>query len=125
MLEVDVLDAQLQAFIDAQAATVEQRDDQVVAAIELLQYQFDFIRCEHGRQTALLACQLEAKIANLQLEVFLVKEDQRVKRRLLRVDADVPVDRQMGQEAGDFAWRDVCRMLSVGESNVAADPAEV
>lgn len=101
-VEVNVLHAQLQAFVDPEAGTVEEHDDDPDSSRQVFHDCGGFVTAEHERHTGRHTRSGNLlDLANVHLEHVSVHEEQRTQRLILRRRAHVLPHRQPGQKGGD------------------------
>src|SRR5689334_9441468 len=124
--EVDILDAQRQAFLQPQAGTVEQCTDQPVLWCNLRQQCCDFVARQNNRNmyrrpgTADFAHPRQVDAENFTIE----KEDRR-QSLLVCGGGDFQYGSQVREPGLDLGSSHDARMAQVVKADVAADPEQV
>ena len=120
--EVDVLDAQARTFEQAQAGAVEQQDQEVGDAAEVLQDGSDLVPGHDNRQVLRPpGTHHLVKPRQVLLEHHAVEKEQGRQRLVLGGGGDVPLDGQRGQELRDFPGPHLDGIALAVEENVAPD----
>jgi hypothetical protein len=126
VLEIEVLDAQVQAFGDAHAGAVEQPGQQALLTLKQRQHACHFSHRQHHRQTRRAVRTADGLHPRQVLpEHLLVQEQQRRKRLPVRGDRYLPIGRQPGQKGLNLGLPHLARVAHVMEAHERAHPMDV
>ena len=125
-VEIEVLDAQAQAFHQAQTAAVQEAGEQEVRPGQVGEQALDLGAAEDGWDAARAAGAdvLEGQ-GDLGTQHVAVEEEQGGEGLILGRCGDLHLDGQVGQEGFDFRGAHGGRMTLVMEEDEAADPGQV
>jgi len=124
--EIHVLDTQFQAFHHAQAAAVEQFDDQPVGTRQQLDNVDGLFPGQNGRQaTRLFGLNGVDSAIQFYFEYITIEEKDGVERLILGRGGDVALHGQVGQVCLDLVHPHLPWMAFVVEEDEALDPIGV
>jgi hypothetical protein len=114
-LEVHVLDPEPQALEKPEPAAVEKHRDESRSAVELVKDASHFLTREHDRNPLRYFGAPDAlDPSGLLPQHFLVQEEQRAQRLILRRRADAILDRERRQELADLRFAHLAWMTHLG-----------
>jgi hypothetical protein len=124
--QVQVLDAQLQAFLQPDAGAVEQAGHQPVRARQEAQHALNLVPRQHDRQP-LRAARPDDRVQPGQgrLQHLPVQEQERCERLVLGTRRDLAVHSQVRQEPFDIDGTKAPGMLVAAEPDETVNPVEV
>ena len=124
VVEIDVFDAQAQAFHQTQSAAVEYLGHEQVDSGELVEYGFDFGFVEDGGQDAgaVGADDLELFLIKFDVEYVAVEEQDGAEGLVLGGGGDVVLGDEVGDVGVDFCDAHFARVAFFVEEDVAAHP---
>ncbi len=125
-IEVKVLDAQLQCFVQSEARAVEQCRDQPGDSGQLTEDRSDFrTRHHHWQGGGHSSARKVAQGREVPLDDVFVEKEEGGEGLILCRGGDGLIDGQVCQEGLDVALAHVARMALVVKQDVAADPCGV
>lgn len=125
VLEVNILDAQADAFHEAQAAAVEELGHQFVGAVQAVQELPDLFAGEDGGEAFGSFGRGEEDGVNLFVEDLAVEEEDCAEGLVLGGGGDISFHSEVGQEGLDFWGTHIGGMAFVVEEDEAAHPVHV
>ena len=125
-VEIEVLDAQAQAFQQAQAGAVEQLGLELVDARHLRNHLARLVFREHLRQVlGRLGADGVDRVVKLLVEHRAIEEQERAEGLILRRRGNVTLDGEMGKKRLDFRAAHVFRVALAVVQDEAAYPIDV
>ena len=124
--EIDVLDAQLEAFAQAQTGAVKQARHQPSGSFQFAEQRAHFRFGKNNRQTYRPLCPHHSiQPRQFQRQHLRIKEEQRGQRLILRRRGDVALGRKMAKERADLCRPHLARMPLAGEKDETLDPVHI
>jgi len=126
--QVHVLDAQLAALQQAEAAAVEESGHQAedaIGPVHVLQDRRHLRRRQDHGQPFRPPGPHRVDAAQVDLQHLLVQKEQGVERLVLRAGRDATVDRQVGEELLDLGGAHVTRVPFAVEEDESRDPLDI
>src|ERR1044071_777951 len=103
------MDAQIDAFGQAQAAAIEQQAYEAVWRLELIENRLGFrMRKDNGNVSVSFGANDTIELAKFAPEHVAVKEEERVKSLILGGGGNSMTDGQLRKKAPNFGGADVC-----------------
>lgn len=126
VIEVDIFDAEGEAFGDTESGAIEEGGDEVFRLGEEGEDFLDFAMGEDGREAfGCFGMGELADIADLDLEDLVIEECQRIERLVLVSRRDVKVFGEVREELSDFGGSHSTGMFQVVKDDEAFDPVGV
>lgn len=125
-IEVDVLDAKLEAFGEAESGAIEQAGNELRRAVERGQQPAHLVAREHDRQAGRRAGADDAgQVSEGAMEDGIIEEQERAEGLVLGRGGDRAANGERGQEGGDRGLAEEVGMLLVVEDDEPTDPVGV
>jgi len=126
LLEVDIFDPKTQAFIEPQAATVNEPRHELMRAAEMLENSVHFVFFENYRKSAsCLGSHGVGKIAQIAVKDVAEKEEQAVESLVLCGGGHMPLCGEMTEKAFDISGVELVGRFAAHEAIESAQPLEV
>jgi hypothetical protein len=126
LVEIHILHAQRQRFIQAHARAVKEPREQARFAIEKREEALHLGDRQHGGNAALaLRAPDLVEPRQLQAEHFLVQEQQCAERLAMRGDRHFALRREHLQESFDLRFTQVARVSQLVEMDIETDPMHI
>jgi hypothetical protein len=124
-LEIEILHAQVEAFVEAQTGAVEEEPNEAVHPLELPENGGDLGAAEYLGQVRGPPCANEVERLEPELEDLSVQEEKSAERLVLRGSCDVSLRGEVRQKGADIPSVEFARMLATVEENEAPNPSDV
>ena len=125
-LEVDVLDAEAEAFAEPQPGSIEQARHEAVPVVEVSEEPVDLVPGEHDRDAPRPACGRDAvECDDILAEHVAIEEEDGVPSDVLCGGADVAFHCEMGEEGSDLCRAHAFGVTDIVIVHIPADPVDV
>ena len=110
----------------AQAGTVEETRQEEIGSVQMREDGLDLLTGENDWETLRSFCAFDiVNVGELNVENFLVEEEQRIEGYILGGSRDVAFDGKVREVGADFRNAQVGRMARMVKADVVADDAEI